>query len=323
MSASQAPAPSPSRRALLGALGTALGGAVVLSGCGVRLEEDAPDLPLIPRREPVPGETFLIGFEAATQTLATVSPTLSADLGGTLAPMFLAQAQLMRDVLLHGGLPADKLQAPATSLSDDLAADQPPSGRLAAAAIGPVAPPGGLAVVDPSVRPSMVSLAAQRYAAATMLTGSEPDLKVGDGLWSGGQLPSGAANIYLALLNGGYLFEVVAAHSSGDRRAAALAVSANFRRRAEILIPLLPQVPGTPLGAQVPEPVTDDAAADRVAQHAVTAVITQIAAVLPALTAGGQSTAGTGINRGVSLLGPMVVTGLAWGLPLAAFPGLS
>lgn len=77
------------------------------------------------------------------------------------------------------------------------------------------------------------------------------------------------------------------------------------------------------MGAPLPEPITDEASVDRVAQSAVSTVITRIASTLPAMTAGGQSSANTGMNRAAGLLGPTVVTGLAWGLPLTAFPGLT
>ena len=314
MPASGSPRPSPTRRALLGALGSA----VVLSGCGVRLEEDAPDLPLIPRRQPVSGETLLIDLEAETRTLAAVAPAMGGEAGSTLVPMFVAQAQLIRDVLLHGGLPADQLRAPAAAIPDDLGADLLPPARLAAAAIAPVTPPGVLAVVEDAVRPSMVALAAQRYAAATVLTGTEPDLTVDSALWTGTQLPAAAEGIYLALLDGGYLFEIVAAQVDGDRRAAALAAADAFRRRAAF------DNGGRPReGAPLPEPITDDASVDRVAQSAASTVITRIASILPTMTAGGQSSANLGMNRADALLGPTLVTGLAWGMPLTAFPGLT
>lgn len=319
MPASGSPRPSPTRRALLGALGSA----VVLSGCGVRLEEDAPDLPLIPRRQPVSGETLLIDLEAETRTLAAVAPAMGGEAGSTLVPMFVAQAQLIRDVLLHGGLPADQLRAPAAAIPDDLGADLLPPARLAAAAIAPVTPPGVLAVVEDAVRPSLVALAAQRYAAATVLTGTEPDLTVDSALWTGTQLPAAAEGIYLALLDGGYLFEIVAAQVDGDRRAAALAAADAFRRRAAWLPSVLPKVPSPPMGAPLPEPITDDASVDRVAQSAASTVITRIASILPTMTAGGQSSANLGMNRADALLGPTLVTGLAWGMPLTAFPGLT
>lgn len=50
--------PSPiSRRTLL--LGS-LAGPLALGGCGVRLEDDAPDIPFVPQREKIPGEAALL-----------------------------------------------------------------------------------------------------------------------------------------------------------------------------------------------------------------------------------------------------------------------
>src|SRR5690606_8214064 len=48
----------PARRALLsGALGVA---GLALSGCGIRLEDSAPEIPFIPTREPIPAEPALL-----------------------------------------------------------------------------------------------------------------------------------------------------------------------------------------------------------------------------------------------------------------------
>ncbi|GAA3618598.1 hypothetical protein GCM10022199_23830 [Marihabitans asiaticum] len=55
--------PAPTRRAALLTVGAAL---LTATGCGVRLEEDAPNLPFVPTRQPVDGEAALLTVLAAT-----------------------------------------------------------------------------------------------------------------------------------------------------------------------------------------------------------------------------------------------------------------
>lgn len=91
----------PSRRLVLtGALALTTG---ALTGCGVRLEDDAPDIPFVPTREPIPGETAL---------LAMLGTLESAD--GEHAT---ARADRLRAALAESGVPErvlDAAQAPDT-----------------------------------------------------------------------------------------------------------------------------------------------------------------------------------------------------------------
>lgn len=43
-------------------------GVLGLAGCGVRLEDDAPNIPFVPRRAPIPGETALLVMLAALES---------------------------------------------------------------------------------------------------------------------------------------------------------------------------------------------------------------------------------------------------------------
>lgn len=91
----------PSRRLLItGALALTTG---ALTGCGVRLEDDAPDLPFVPRREPIPGEAALL---AVLGTLEDSDAVHSAQRAG-----------LLRDALEEAQVPVallDEAAAPAT-----------------------------------------------------------------------------------------------------------------------------------------------------------------------------------------------------------------
>lgn len=56
----------PSRRLVLtGAL--TLSATAALTGCGVRLEDDAPNIPFVPERDPVPGEAVLLAVLGALE----------------------------------------------------------------------------------------------------------------------------------------------------------------------------------------------------------------------------------------------------------------
>ena len=63
--------PSPGRRAVTLALTGVL--ALLMGGCGVRLQEDAPDLPLVPRRPKMPGEEVLLGLLGDTVGLVAAT----------------------------------------------------------------------------------------------------------------------------------------------------------------------------------------------------------------------------------------------------------
>lgn len=92
----------PSRRLLLtGALTLSV---TAVTGCGVRLEDDAPDIPFVPTREPIPGESALLAMLGALEG----SDEQYAD----------ERAELLRQALLEAQVPQDlvaDVTAPATS----------------------------------------------------------------------------------------------------------------------------------------------------------------------------------------------------------------
>ena len=114
---------APSRRTVLAALGLAAV-AVPLSACGIRLEDDAPRVPLIPTREPIPGEGVLLGLWLGAGDLAGQA----AELGGAakalparLATLHEEQAEVLRSLLRSLGVP-DRVVAEAQSLHQARAA---------------------------------------------------------------------------------------------------------------------------------------------------------------------------------------------------------
>ena len=91
------PAPRWSRRALLAVAG--LGAAAALTGCRVRLEDDAPRVPLLPTRAPIPDEGALLQALADTRDLQAAA----AALGGarTATPARLAAAHARQVAVLE------------------------------------------------------------------------------------------------------------------------------------------------------------------------------------------------------------------------------
>jgi hypothetical protein len=98
---------APTRRTALGALALAAA-AVPLAACGIRLEDDAPRVPLLPTREPVPGEAFLLGLWLGSGDLAELAGRVggpSTSLPARLAPLHREQVAGLRSLLSRLGIP--------------------------------------------------------------------------------------------------------------------------------------------------------------------------------------------------------------------------
>ncbi|HEY7720396.1 MAG TPA: hypothetical protein VIB11_01035, partial [Pedococcus sp.] len=98
---------APTRRTALGALALAAA-AVPLAACGIRLEDDAPRVPLLPTREPVPGEAFLLGLWLGSGDLAELAGRVggpSTSLPARLAPLHREQVAGLRSLLDRLGIP--------------------------------------------------------------------------------------------------------------------------------------------------------------------------------------------------------------------------
>lgn len=73
--------------------GALAAGVTTLTGCGVRLEDDAPRIPLVPTREPIPGESALLAMLGA--------------LAGSDEQYAARRAELLRRALLEAQVPYD------------------------------------------------------------------------------------------------------------------------------------------------------------------------------------------------------------------------
>lgn len=152
------------RREALRALGLAAL-AAPLAGCGIRLEDDAPRLPLLPTRQPIPGEQFVVALWARSGRLASAA----AELGGAaktlpaqLASVHAEQARVLRSVLVQQAVPDSVLDdarraADAEALVPTAGPTVPPGATVPAATPTPTTSSGGSrspASAGPSAAPT-------------------------------------------------------------------------------------------------------------------------------------------------------------------------
>jgi hypothetical protein len=344
--------PHPTRRGVLSAgAGLALGSlaSMSLSACGIRLEDDAPRVPLIPTRAPVPGEAFLLALWRHSDALAERATSLggaATGLPARLAGLHRRQVTVLQAELLRLGVPQKVLDeataaptptrtgttgtattstattAPATGTPTSSAgagATAPPlAGPQALAAeeasdLGPTAI-ASLATVPTGSVPLIGSVLAQRAAAASLLgaPATWPEKA-----WSA---PSLAASYLESTRAAVYAFEVVAAQSPvSPQRTLALSTLASLQARASEQETLAGASAGPPaLGYPLPFPVTTPAAARKLAA----AVLTDLRASVA------RDLGSTGGDLGplgalVQWLADTEVLASRWGVQLAAFPGLS
>lgn len=332
----------PTRRAALGVLALAAA-ALPLAACGIRLEDDAPRVPLVPTREPLPAEGFLLGLWLASDDLAVQASALggaATAIPTRLAALHREQERVLRSVLRSMGVPdravaeaqeshrraaatstATQSSAPGSPGAPSLsghptpAATPPPSpirlGEAEAAALAPESL-AGLADV-PRASAALAAAALAQRAAASALLGSAVTWPEQSGV------PAEVAVIALDAARAAvYGLEVVAAQSRAAQRTLATSTLATLRARVAALEELAGEAAPPPaLGYPLPFPVTTEAAARRLALHVLTGLRETCA-----------RTAGAGA-RDASALASVVqwlaeAEGLAhrWGLPLEPFPGL-
>jgi hypothetical protein len=330
----------PSRRSVLAALGLGAASAA-LAGCGIRLEDDAPRVPLVPTREPVPGEAFLLGLWLGSQDLAAQASALGGPgtaLPGRLALLHRAQAEVLRTLLRTEGVPDEvaddaRKRHPATpsTTSSGTTAASPTSGATPgrsatgtatvpsrstlatgeAAALSPVSF-AALAALDAKAVVTPAAALAQRAAAATLL-GKVPAWPTQEQLPA--ELAAGALEATRAAVYG---FEVVAAQSAGAQRTQAKATLVTLKARvARLEQPAGDKAPPAALGYPLPFPVTTPGAARRLALH----VLEGLRATQAAAT-GRAARDATGLAATVQWLAEAEGLCHRWGMALQPFPGL-
>lgn len=319
------PAPRWSRRALLAVAG--LGAAAALTGCRVRLEDDAPRVPLLPTREPIPDEGALLKALADTRDLQAAAAALGGARTATPARLAAAHARqvaVLEQVLRSARVPqaswAASPPSPAptpTSTSSGSSGPRPKPTRAALAqqealAVQPDALTA-LAGATPAHLPLLAALTAQRAAAATLLGGSVH--------WpASGVAPRAAAPELLAAARSAtYGLEVVAAQSGAAGRARALAVLATLRPREEQLQALAGADAGAPpLGYRLPFAVTTPTSAAKLARELLPDLLLSVGSAYGA--SAGDRPGLVGLVRWSAQLQAQAA---AWGAARTPFPGLA
>ncbi|HET7822956.1 MAG TPA: hypothetical protein VFL10_15655 [Ornithinibacter sp.] len=292
--------------------------AVVLptAGCGIRLEDDAPRVPLVPTRTPVPAEPELVALTRDTATLAALASTVPGALAADLATLHRRQHTVLRSTLVADGVPATALDAtPSASPTPTASPTATPGSRtrLAAAEAASAAGAAGFAGVEDDLRATVASLHAQRYAAASLLRGRPPAVPSepvgGDRVGTLATSTAGAV----------YFLEVVSARSTAGQRARSDTTLAALRGL------LADQQAGgaradTSLGHPLPFPVDDAADAARLARQSLTTLRTGYGEHLAPVVA---SDGGAGLAALARWLGTVEVEAHRWGVALEPFPGLT
>lgn len=316
----------PGRRLLLAGVGAVL--LAPVSGCGIRLEDDAPRVPLVPTRPPLAGEAALVALTRDCLHLAGLAEALATPLGRDLATLHRRQHTVLRTTLVARRVPAADLDATAsptgsatpTGTATPTTAPTPgptvpPASSLGAAEAEAAAGASRFSAVDADLLAPLAALHAQRWAAARLLTGSAPARPVAAGPPDG----AGTDALVAAADTATYLAEVGTARSTGARRRRAEATLAALRDlRADLRSGEDP--PQVALGHPLPFPVRTAADVDRLFLESLTSLRATLGGGLAGLVAADPV---TGLVAGTCWLGVVEVEAHRWGAPLAPFPGLT
>lgn len=302
------PSPAPGRRAVLrwALCATVLGS----SGCAVRLEEDAPDVPLVPRRPKLAAEDSLIALLSQTRGLAAALAGASGEPLTSLAPIVARQGDTLHDRLLAAGVPSSLLAGaptvppdPAAALAE--AAEQAADGSVAARFAG----------VETSWAVTLMSLLSSRIAAGQWLDDTRPPAP--DDVPAAALTPA----ILQAWQGADYVLGVVAARADETDRTLAGESTAYVHGWLTAGYAAL-HGQGEPAVLAVPHPGTLDTAQGRrdYVAGAFTGVIEAYGRELRTLAEGDLAAA---LVEVPSALAGVATWGRAWGVPLTAFPGLA
>lgn len=197
------------------------------AGCGIRLEEDAPHVPLVPTREPIPGEAELIDLLTGTRDLALRLRAGSTERSAELAEWHDRQAVVLDAALRRAGVPAgpiDPSPAPASASSVGSASA---SAAGSAATAGVIADEQGaiedtlalLELAPADLLPTLASLRACRLLVCRIV---DPEVSFPPRAVTTDVDPEAVVPFLAASRQAAYGMEVVAARASGKRREQAI-----------------------------------------------------------------------------------------------------
>ncbi|MEO7268702.1 MAG: hypothetical protein ABIW49_05805 [Knoellia sp.] len=334
--------PTPSRRLVTaGALGAVV---AALSGCGIRLEDDAPRVPLVPTRSPIDGEEALLRLLAALEhaALAPVDPKVA--ISSRVAPLHQRQATVLHDALRQRGVPEDEL--PSATPSPTSSPTSSPNGSTTGSATPSASPsvpiaPATLATIEGSIitagqgcqaaevelRPTLLAVLAQAHAAldlaAPAAAQAAPTRSASPSAAPAWSTPSVLAPLITAVRTASYFLEVAAARSDLATRKAWLADLAELHSLTAALVDAAGDASPEPeLGLPLPNPVSTPAQAAALATKALATLLGAFGAELPTLSAS-DADAGTVFATVPPWLGTVAALAQRHGIPLSAFPGLA
>lgn len=299
----------PSRREVgrvLGLLG--LGSAAALAGCGLRLEDDAPTIPFVPRRT-IPDEALLIAARRRADALARLAAQVPG--AAEAAARHTRQVDVLDAILHAGGVPAD-LVVPTTSAT---ASGSRASSSAVTTAPAPVTPadlgareaalPADGLTSGTTQRTLLASIAAHDSATAAAL-GVPVAWPAGD------PLPAPAADSLLGSTRAAaYGIEVAAARTPAGARAELLQALAELRGR-EAALAALSTTPA-PAGYALPSGLSPQA----LVTHVLGVLVDQGLAPLTHVPAGSRA-----VVEVIRLLADAVALAARHGVPPTPFPGL-
>lgn len=312
----------PTRRELLRTAALATVVAPLLVACDIRLEDDAPTLPLLQRKS-VPDEAVLVDLVRRTTALAQAAGRVpnSNDAVSTLATIHRTQADVLRSRLTSAGVPNHVIDGTTTTTTTS-----PASAPTAAVSAPPSTTPQDVATAETAlvaaVLPTLATVtAANRAVVASVVAscGAAAEILGSTVPWpTADPLPPAAA---VPLLEGtrstAYAFQVVAAQTGGDQRAVAERTHTDLTTRTTELAGMAgSSAPVEPLGYALPYPVTAPDVAARLAGQVLTTLVSGGLAPLATLPEG--STATTTMVR---LLVGAQRLGRTWGVVPVPFPG--
>ncbi|MFW5474412.1 hypothetical protein ACOCJ5_13980 [Knoellia sp. CPCC 206450] len=345
-------APGPTRRLVTaGALGAVV---ATLAGCGIRLEDDAPRVPLVPTREPIEAEEELLRLHAAVVAASTTSLVSSDPVAPLLPPLHARQATVLHDALRQRGLPESALTSPSASPTPTPSATlATPSGsagsgsprptapavprRTVAEVEGEVAAAGtGLEGAEAELRPALVAILGQAHAALEL---AAPVAAPGSGVSpapSASAIPSVSAEpdvpppwsspdalvpLIVATRRATWLLEVAAARSPRAVRTAWLRdIGALESLTSDLVDAAGSSAPPPDLGQTLPRPVTTPAEAATLATEAMTTLLAATGAALRAVIDADPEAAFAALP---GWLGTVAAVAHRHGMRLTAFPGLA
>ena len=310
--------PAPTRRVLLRTAVLAAVAGPLLAACDIRLEDDAPPIPLLPRKS-VPDEAVLVDLVQRTTALAQAAgrvPKPTPSVAG-LSSLHQTQAEVLRARLTSAGVPNHVIDGTSTTstTSPSVAVSAPPTATArdvadAESALVTVVLPGLPAVTG--VNRAVVASVVASCGAAVELLGATISWPPAD------PLPSEAAVPLLdATRSAAYAFQVVAAQTGGNQRAVAVSTHTDLTARASELLGMAgSSAPPDPLGYVLPFPVTAADGAARLANQVLTTLVAGGLGPLASLP--DDSTATTTLVR--LLVGAQRLA-RRWGVAPVPFPG--